>query len=225
MKQRLRYSLSILGVCLSLHYTPVAIAQVNPSPENNPPSRRVLQLGNEGSAVSQVQAVLKLLGYYNGEITGTYDELTQNAVSRFQEAAELPPDGVFGQQSWNRLLPFEPGVIASEPTPEVPPTSIPTTAVSTPAVPEASPTPTTTVSTSPVPEETVTAEFPILRLGMTGEAVRELQSRLQDLGYFEGIVDGVFGERTLAAVEAAQTELNLAVDGIVGQATWEALRR
>jgi N-acetylmuramoyl-L-alanine amidase len=212
MKQTLWYSLNILGLLLSLNYTSVTVAQVNPTPDPTPPSRRVLQLGNQGSSVSQIQAVLKLLGYYDREITGVYDESTQGAVSHFQEAANLTADGVFDQQSWNRLLPFEPQDTASESAPEASPVTTPTT-------------PTTVVPTPAVPPVTTEADFPILRLGMTGEAVKQLQSRLRDLGYFGGTVDGVFGEQTLAAVKAAQTALNLTVDGIVGQGTWDGLRR
>lgn len=197
--------LSVLSFLLGIGSSSATYAQVDGTPEAEIPSRPVLQRGSQGSAVSQVQAVLKLLGYYNGEVTGNYDESTQNAVSRFQAAADLTADGIFDQQSWNRLLPFDPDLTTSEQPPAAPPAT----------------TPVTTVPAEPLSAE---ADFPVLRLGMTGAAVKRLQSRLQDLGYLAGTIDGVFGERTLAAVKAAQTELNLAVDGIVGPATWQALR-
>jgi peptidoglycan hydrolase-like protein with peptidoglycan-binding domain len=206
MKQRFWRTLSVFSLLLSISYHPPTLAQGNGNAENKTHSRPILQLGNQGSAVSQIQAILKLLGYYTGEVTGIFDESTQNAVSRFQEAAGLPVDGIFGQQSWHRLLPLESEETASEPTTAKPPTTIPVTAV----LPE-----------PPASE----INLPTLRLGMTGEAVKRLQSRLQTLGYLEGTVDGVFGEQTLAAVKAAQAALNLEVDGIVGKSTWEALRR
>ena len=60
---------------------------------------------------------------------------------------------------------------------------------------------------------------------MKGEAVTKLQTRLQAVGLFSGAVDGVFGAETELAVQAAQRNFSLEPDGIVGPATWEALRR
>ena len=51
--------------------------------------------------------------------------------------------------------------------------------------------------------EAVTAKPP-LHNGSRGEEVRSLQSRLKDLGYYMGEVDGQFGEGTREAVVAFQ---------------------
>lgn len=64
---------------------------------------------------------------------------------------------------------------------------------------------------------------PTLRNGSTGEAVKTLQARLNELGYSCGTVDGIFGAKTVAAVKSFQTVNGLAVDGIVGNQTWAAL--
>jgi hypothetical protein len=58
---------------------------------------------------------------------------------------------------------------------------------------------------------------------ITGEDVSAVQSRLIDLGYDPGPVDGVFGPRTEAAVRQYQQNSGLAVDGIVGPITWGSL--
>jgi peptidoglycan hydrolase-like protein with peptidoglycan-binding domain len=64
--------------------------------------------------------------------------------------------------------------------------------------------------------------WPIQQLGSKGEDVRTVQ-------YFVGVhgspvaVDGVFGPGTRTAVQAFQTHAHLTSDGIVGNATWEAL--
>jgi peptidoglycan hydrolase-like protein with peptidoglycan-binding domain len=56
-----------------------------------------------------------------------------------------------------------------------------------------------------------------VRYGSSGEGVECLQSALKDEGYFDGAVDGNFGDSTVAAVRAYQTANNLFVDGVVGR--------
>jgi peptidoglycan hydrolase-like protein with peptidoglycan-binding domain len=61
---------------------------------------------------------------------------------------------------------------------------------------------------------------PLLKKGSTGEAVKQLQSALKDLGYDVGAVDGKFGTKTEQAVKAFQQDRGIDVDGIVGDITW-----
>lgn len=60
---------------------------------------------------------------------------------------------------------------------------------------------------------------------MVGDDVATLQSRLQNLGYYTGLVDGVFGESTHNAICLYQSEYGLSADGICGPATLRALDR
>lgn len=69
----------------------------------------------------------------------------------------------------------------------------------------------------------VSTARPTLRRGSTGEAVRDLQSRLQRAGHNPGSIDGIFGSRTDTAVRSFQAAQSLAVDGIVGAQTWGRL--
>lgn len=69
----------------------------------------------------------------------------------------------------------------------------------------------------------VSPERPTLARGDRGDAVVELQERLQRLGFLEGVIDGDFGPGTEQAVIAAQGSLDLVADGIVGPATWATL--
>lgn len=62
-----------------------------------------------------------------------------------------------------------------------------------------------------------------LKKGSTGSDVRELQTKLNALGYNCGEVNGTFGTTTLAAVKRFQQEYKLAVDGIVGKNTFKKL--
>jgi peptidoglycan hydrolase-like protein with peptidoglycan-binding domain len=61
---------------------------------------------------------------------------------------------------------------------------------------------------------------PLLKKGSTGEAVRQLQQALKDLGHDAGAADGQFGSKTEQAVKAFQHARGLTVDGIVGEITW-----
>lgn len=63
----------------------------------------------------------------------------------------------------------------------------------------------------------------LLRKGDRGQEVQYLQERLQKLQYLVS-ADGIFGAGTEAAVKQFQTDTGLISDGIVGNATWEALR-
>ena len=65
--------------------------------------------------------------------------------------------------------------------------------------------------------------YPTMRKGPNGDSVRWLQRRLQQLGYYTGVIDGHFGKQTLGAVLAFQMEHGLEVDGICGLATQAAL--
>ena len=60
---------------------------------------------------------------------------------------------------------------------------------------------------------------------MVGDDVAQLQARLQNLGYYTGLVDGTFGDSTHNAVCLYQTEFGMSSDGICGPATLRSLER
>nr|PZN06670.1 MAG: hypothetical protein DIU64_13570 [Caldicoprobacter oshimai] len=59
----------------------------------------------------------------------------------------------------------------------------------------------------------------VLKKGSRGESVKKLQQDLKALGFDCGAVDGIFGDKTEAAVKAFQKAYGLTVDGIAGPAT------
>ncbi len=61
------------------------------------------------------------------------------------------------------------------------------------------------------------------KMGSTGSEVTRIQTRLKNWGYYKGSVDGIYGSRTKAAVEAFQRKNGLTVDGIAGPATLAAM--
>lgn len=64
---------------------------------------------------------------------------------------------------------------------------------------------------------------PTLRLGDQNEYVTLLKTQLQELGYYNGNLDGYFDNNTLLSVRNFQTKNKLSADGIVGKDTWSAL--
>lgn len=65
--------------------------------------------------------------------------------------------------------------------------------------------------------------YPLLKQNYRGAYVTFLQQLLESNLYPVGGIDGIFGTRTLNAVRAFQQANGLAVDGIVGNNTWNAL--
>lgn len=63
----------------------------------------------------------------------------------------------------------------------------------------------------------------LLRYGSRGESVKQVQSRLNQLGYWCGTADGIFGNNTLSGVRRFQSAKGLAADGIVGPKTYAAM--
>ena len=180
-------------------------------------SRPLLKLGSQGVDVLEVQALLQLLGYYDGELDGTYTDNTERAVTEFQKSAGLGPDGILGTSTWNKLLPAVSPAVSQSQTAD-------SKTIEKTIVKSDTPTP-----TKPVPQartanpKTDESRTPILRRGAKGNAVYRLQQRLGSLGFLAIGPDGDFGELTEKAVKAAQQKYKLEADGVVGGATWNAI--
>ncbi|AUS99490.1 peptidoglycan-binding protein [Nostoc sp. CENA543] len=237
-------------------------------------SRPTLKVGSQGERVSELQAALKLLGFYSGAVDGNYNEATANAVSQFKQTVGLSPDGIVDAATWQKLFPNQP-LTASTPTTNPPsnfpvptqpatvinnrpeprpanPRTVPNQVVGTKPTPNRTPTkppnnqvvkttpvsrttnsrqnPSNTTRLSPTPPadrivgvQYTTEGWPILRVGMSNAEVSKLQTRLSQLGFLKGSVDGYFGVMTETAVKAAQKRYGINPDGVVGGATWEAL--
>lgn len=95
----------------------------------------------------------------------------------------------------------------------------PTPTVAVTAAPEATPVPTPvpTVQVSPNPE------YKALQMGDNGDAVLKLQQALAEYGYYEGELDGRYGNQTRMAVETFQYIHGLYADGIAGKYTLSVL--
>ncbi|MFH7026997.1 MAG: peptidoglycan-binding protein [Heteroscytonema crispum UTEX LB 1556] len=69
-----------------------------------------------------------------------------------------------------------------------------------------------------------TATRAILRPNSTGKDVEALQTQLKQLGYYDGVIDGQYGNTTEIAVSKFQQAKGLIADGIVGKITWDSLQ-
>lgn len=95
-----------------------------------PVERPILSIGSEGKSVAELQAALKLLGYYTGAVDGIYAESTKLAVSLFQQTVGITVDGIVGPATWDNLFPGTPSV--TSPIPITP--NNPTTNLNSPAI-------------------------------------------------------------------------------------------
>jgi len=71
--------------------------------------------------------------------------------------------------------------------------------------------------------EQAAAQNPTLYWGSAGDDVFSVQQRLNQWGYYNGSLDGFYGNDTFQAVSDFQQNNGIPADGVVGQATWDAL--
>ncbi len=57
------------------------------------------------------------------------------------------------------------------------------------------------------------------KIGSRGEEVRRIQTKLKQLGYYNGKVDGIYGVATQRAVRRFQSSVGITSDGIAGSKT------
>ncbi len=163
---------------------------------------RPLSYGATGEDVKLLQEKLVELGYYSGNITGSFLEGTTAAVQIFQGENSMAITGTADVKTQEKLFSF-----AIRPTPT--PTPLPTA------------TPVPTASPTPGPYEPFKRN---LSYGSTGADVQKVQQRLMDLGFFtyKKTTTGYY-KNTQAAVEAFQGHNGLEVTGAVNEDTWNAL--
>ncbi|MEY2978475.1 MAG: peptidoglycan-binding domain-containing protein [Prochlorotrichaceae cyanobacterium] len=153
-----------------------------------------LNLNDSGTEVTRLQDRLADLGYFEASSTGFFGPITEDAVTRFQQDYGLQVDGVAGPQTLAALF---------ETTP------------STPAAPVA--------TTPPASSGAPSASSSIAETAQANPVTAQLQRDLAALGYDPGPIDGIFGDRTSAALSAFQANAGLPVNGVPSIDTLEAL--
>ena len=67
--------------------------------------------------------------------------------------------------------------------------------------------------------ENTKAVATLSKLGSRGEEVRRIQTKLKQLGFYNGSVDGIYGAATQKAVKRFQSSVGITSDGIAGSKT------
>ena len=165
-----------------------------------------LRLGSAGLDVQTIQTYLnRIRRNYPAipaitDVSGVFGSSTDAAVRKFQSVFNLTSDGIVGKATWYKISQIY-------------------TAVTRLAELDSEG---TTIGIGTVPPSTV------LRQGSRGNDVLTLQYILNVIAQFYPVIpsvtqDGIFGSGTNQAVIAFQQIMQLAPDGIVGPATWQAL--
>lgn len=93
---------------------PAPTAQASPAPRPAPetrpqplpkptPPRVLLRPGDKGAAVRELQARLKQIAWFFGDVTGVYGDITTDAVRGFQAKREIPVTGKVDVRTMARL--------------------------------------------------------------------------------------------------------------------------
>lgn len=162
----------------------------------------VLKRGNRGNDVRTIQYFLNFLAFFNDRLVdlnvdGIFGPATENAVKTFQREYGLTPDGIVGRATWYAILDAYYATLNSLPDEY------------------------RSYSSLLYPGFTITT-------GSSGNVVNQLQTFLRVIAQNNNAVplitaDGIYGERTKAAVTAVQKLSGIPQTGSVGPLTWNAI--
>lgn len=211
-----------------------------------------LKRGSAGARVALVQQRLLSLGYSLGKsgADGKFGPDTETAVKAFQRSNGLGVDGIVGPATQVALQgtgakgPGPAPVAAKPPAVKPPPAPVavkpPPVVKPTPMLPAGPPPAPAPAGRAPTITPSLRALPALLRNGASsgfkppassGQAVKDWQMVLRELGFTTAAPDGKFGAATEAATRAFQAAANnaaakskppkkpLTVDGVVGPAT------
>ena len=144
------------------------------SPQLTNQNKDTLHLGDRGDDVRVLQEQLRTAGFFKADPTGNFGPITEDAVRRFQADNFLEASGIAGPTTRRKLQDL------GRPGPVT-------------AKPKLAPAPIAQSKPQPSPSPATTQT-----------SVVQLQQRLQKLGFYDGPVNGIFDDRTRAAVRGAQ---------------------
>lgn len=158
-------------------------------------------VGSDTEDLKTVQKLLTRVGAYTGAINGLYNDALTDAIFRFQKANGIVKEktddgaGTYGPKTRAMLKALLSGELNKTNN---------STVINDTATTNNSTTPDTTTPTTNLTPSQTTSEI--------GD-VRDLQTKLKDLGYFKYDVDGIYNKRLVDALYAFQLEKKIV--------TWE----
>ena len=166
------------------------------TPTPVPDMTTVIQWASEGDNVRQYQQRLVELGYLDSKsVTGKFDQKTVDATKAFQTMNDLKVDGAAGPQSL-KLIYSNDALDANG----------------------------VRVGDKLGSASDAVSVSDVLTAGMSGEQVRQVQSRLAALGYLSAsFISGTYDDATAQAVRQFQQANGLTADGTAGSATQSRL--
>ena len=179
-----------------------------------------LKKGSTGSEVEKMQQRLADLGYYTGVVDGDFGDSTEAAFKRFQETAGLYVDGIAGSDLAYLYADDAPAYKAEEKAEDKAEDKEEEITSEKEEIAD------TGVQADIQPAEITTEEALVSLLFSNGDYsddVAKIQNRLITLGYLNGNADGEYGTSTETAVMGFQSNNDLAVTGVVEQATYDKL--
>ncbi len=163
---------------------------------------RILNVGDTGEEVAVLQYFLATVSLFNPEVpsvryTGTFDEMTREAVIAFQRLQRLPETGIVNDATWNLLYDEYLGILRSL-TPEQLQGGV-----------------------VPFPGVFLTLGFEgdaVIQLQAFINLAHSIYPTIPEIP-----VTGIFDENTRDAVYAAESTFGIPIDGIVGPVLWDTL--
>ena len=159
----------------------------------------VIKPGMRGEGVADLQRKLIARGFLNGDADGVCGDKTVAAIRNFQVSEGLEADGVAGVLTLSRLNNYTEVFNSND---------------------------------NYTKEENYPAEISsggyagigsVIKPGMHGEGVADVQRKLIEHGFLTGHADGICGSRTVAAIKRFQSSVGLKADGVCGLQTYAAL--
>ena len=172
----------------------------------------VISSGMKGDNVKNLQRKLISLGFLSGTPDGICGDWTVAAIKKFQESQGLEADGVAGVMTLSKLnvsYSEESSTTVTKNSQEEEESSVAIAQNSNEEEEESS--------------DTYAGIGSIIRAGMHGDGVTDIQQKLIEHGYLAGEADGFCGARTVAAIKRFQKSVGLTADGVCDLMTYAAL--
>lgn len=158
-----------------------------------------IKFGMQGPDVEELQNILIALGYMSGVADGVAGSATVNAIKSFQSSHGLVADGICGTATFDAIN-VEAEAYMSGNTSVV-----------------------DSQNNSHAANDNTAVIGSVIKAGMRGEGVVELQKKLIAHGFLKGSADGICGDATVSAIKSFQASQGLEADGIAGVVTLSRL--